>query len=117
MLALAQAQSADAAIQQAKGAGDVAVLGKPKIILQQMGNVAKSKPANQARDLARHLRKRGFMMNVPISWLKHVLWRQRSICFLNSPDGFPEGSPNSYAVETEEEETNPSPYVEHLQYG
>jgi hypothetical protein len=37
--------------------------------------------------------------------------------FFSSPTGFPEGSSNSYAAETEKEKTNPSPNAEHLRYG
>lgn len=70
---LIEAHSAEAAIQQAKGAGSLAVWSKEKVILQSVGGLAESKEGNRSRDLARQLHKRGFMLNVPISWLKNVL--------------------------------------------
>ena len=71
---LAEANSADAAIKQAQGAGDLAVWSKEKILLQGVGSVARTQPGNRGRDLAQHLHRRGFMLNVRISWLKNALW-------------------------------------------
>ena len=81
ILTFAQVHSADAAIQQAKGAGDVAKLGPEKNVLQQIGNLSASQPSNQSRDLANHLHKRGFMLNIPISWLKNVPWHRMDYGF------------------------------------
>ena len=69
---LIEAHSAEAAIQQAKGAGSLAVWSKEKVILQSVGGLAESKEGNRSRDLARQLHKRGFMLNVPISWLRNA---------------------------------------------
>lgn len=71
---LAEANSAHAAIKQAEGAGDLAVWSKEKILLQGVGSVARKHPGNRGRDLAQHLHRRGFMLNVRISWLKNALW-------------------------------------------
>lgn len=70
-----KAHSAEAAVQQAKGAGEIAVWSKEKLILKDIGDIGQKQPGNRGRDLARHLHKRGFMLNIPISYLKNVFWR------------------------------------------
>ena len=116
----------------------MAVLGKEKIILQQLGSVAKSKPANQARDFARHLHKRGFMLNVPISWLKHVLgvnlvdmfnlFFHVLVFLLVVLDMIPytffphqrvslKVHPTPTRLRRKRKKPNPSPNAEHLRYG
>ena len=47
-----------------------------KVILQDLGTIATKREGNRHRDLARHLRKRGFMLPVQVAWLKNVLWHR-----------------------------------------
>ena len=76
-----EASSAEAAIQQAKGAASIAVWSREKVTLQGVGNVAKTQKGNRGRDLANHLHKRGFMLNIPISWLRAVFWQKAIAIF------------------------------------
>ena len=76
-----EATSAEAAIQQAKGAASIAVWSNAKVTLQGVGNVGKTQRGNRGRDLANHLHKRGFMLNIPISWLKRVFWQKHFAIF------------------------------------
>ena len=84
-----QAHSADAAISQAKGSGDVAAMGKTKIILQGIGAICGKQEGNRSRDLATHLHRRGFMLNIPITWLKQVPWGKDMFAY--STFGTPSG--------------------------
>ena len=83
-LTLPKAHSAEAAISQARGSGDLAAWSKEKVILQGIGGLGKSSQWNRSRDLPRHLHKRGFMLNIPISWLKNVFQRVEYSFLLSS---------------------------------
>ena len=67
-----EAASASRAIQHASGAGNIAAWCEEKVVLQGMGRLDACKEGNKARNFAKHLARRGFMLNVPISWLDSV---------------------------------------------
>ena len=71
------------------------------MILQDLGNIATKREGNRHRDLARHLRKRGFMLPVQVAWLKNVLWHRWqdfNLQYFNNLSSSQEGVPKYVVV-------------------
>lgn len=77
-----KASSAADAVQHAKSSSKIARWSNDKVAIDQIGNLASKRMGNRNRDFVSIARKEGYMLGVPITYLKDVTLRSYFLSFL-----------------------------------